>query len=175
MLRHFYRRFTITLAGSIELWWFPVLAGTATAVIVWVVWYLTEVPCTPANAAAYQCNPGSIARYINSDILGRCITLGAIVATLAGGLNIYMFAKEREARIAAEKGREADRQRFEEQRQEDRQRFEEQRQEDRQRFEEQLQEERQRSAETHQAMLTAISALTDKITELAGPNRADGR
>ena len=200
MLRHFYRRFTITLAGTIELWWFPALAGTATAVIVWVVWYLTEVPCTPANAAAYQCNPSPIARYINSDILGRCITLGAIVATLAGGLNIYMFAKEREARIAAEKGREADRQRFEEQRQH----FEEQRQEDRRRFEEQLQEERRRSEahreeerrrseadrqrseaqreeerrrseETHQAMLAAIAGLTDKITELAGPNRDNGR
>ena len=171
MLRHFYRRFTITLAGTIELWWFPALAGTATAVIVWVVWYLTEVPCTPANAAAYQCNPGSIARYINSDILARCITLGAIVATLAGGLNIYMFAKEREARIAAEKGREADRQRFEEQLQEERQRSEAARQ----RSEAQREEERRRSAEDRQAMLAAIAALTDKITELAGPNRNNGQ
>ena len=77
---------------------------------------------------------------------------------------MFLYAKEREARIAAEKGREADRQRFEEQRQEDRRRFEEQ-----------LQEERRRSAETHQTMLTALSALTDKITELAGPNRGNGQ
>ena len=63
---------------------------------------MTKVPCTLANAVAYQCNPSTIANFIDVDILSRCITLSAIVATLAGGLNIYMFAKEREARIAAE-------------------------------------------------------------------------
>ena len=77
---------------------------------------------------------------------------------------MFLYAKEKEDRIAAEKQREADRQRFEEQLQEDRRRFEEQ-----------LQEERRRSEETHQAILAALSALTDKITELAGPNRDNGR
>ena len=84
LLRHFCRRITISLSATIELWWFPVLAGTAIAVIVWVVWYLTEVPCTPANAIDYQCNPSAIARYIDSEILTRCITLGGLVATLGG-------------------------------------------------------------------------------------------
>ena len=192
-MRHFYRRITITLADTIELWWFPVLAGTAIAVIVWAVWYLTEVPCTPANAIDYQCNPSAIARYIDSEILYRCITLGGLVATLAGGLNVYMFAREREARIAAEKQRDEDRQRFAEQRDEDRRRFEEQRQEDlrrteeqrqeeRRHFEAQLQEERRRSEEdrrrsdaNQQAMLAALAGLTDKIAELSGPNRHNGQ
>ena len=106
---------------------------------------------------------------------------------------MFLYAKEREARIAAEKGREADRQRFEEQLQEERRRSEAHREEERRRYEEERrhseaqreeerrsseahrEDERRRSAETHQAMLTAISALTDKITELAGPNRDNGR
>ena len=77
---------------------------------------------------------------------------------------MFLYAKEREARIAAEK-----------QRDEQRQRFEEQRREYLRRFEEQLQDERRRSAGIHQAMLAALSALTDKITELAGPCRDNGR
>lgn len=164
LLRHFCRRITISLSATIELWWFPTLAGTAIAAIVWVVWYLTEVPCTPANAIDYQCNPSAIARYIDSEILTRCITLGGLVATLGGGLNVYMYAREREARIAAEKMRE-----------EDRQRFEEQRDEDRRRFETQLQEERRRSDEIHQALLVALAGLTDKIAELSIPNRGNGQ
>lgn len=191
-MRHFYRRITIVLAETIELWWLPVMAGTAVAVILWMVWFLTEVPCTPANALAYQCNPSTIARYIDSEILARCITLGGLVATLAGGLNIYMFAREREARVAAEtqlvderqrfaEQRDEDRQRYdedrrrwEEQRQEDRSRSEEQRDEDRRQFEERLAEERRRSDENQQALLSAIAGLTEKITELSGPSRNNG-
>ena len=191
-MRHFYRRITIVLADTIELWWLPALAGTAVAVILWVVWFLTEVPCTPANAIDYQCNPSPIARYINSEILARCITLGGLVATLTGGLNIYMFAREREARVAAENQRDEDRQRFAEQRDEDRQRYDEQRDEDRQRydedrrrweeqrqedrrhFEERLADERRRSDENQQALLAALAGLTEKITELSGPNRNNG-
>ena len=140
------------------------------------------MPCTPANAIDYQCNPSAIARYIDSEILYRCITLGGLVATLAGGLNVYMFAREREARIAAEKQRDEDRQRYAEQRDEDRRRFDEQRDEDRRHFEAQLQEERRRSEEdrrrsdaNQQAMLAALAGLTDKIAELSGPNRHNGQ
>lgn len=162
-MRHFYRRITIVLAETIELWWLPALAGTTVAVILWVVWFWTEVPCTPANAIDYQCNPSTIARYIDSEILARCITLGGLVATLTGGLNIYMFAREREARVAAES-----------QLAEERQRFAEQRDEDRRQFEERLAEERRRSDENQQALLSAIAGLTEKITELSGPNRNNG-
>ena len=95
---------------------------------------------------------------------------------------MFLYAKEREARIAAEKQRDEQRQRFEEQRREDLRRFDEQLQEERRRSEAWREEERQRceedrrrSEEIHQAMLSALSALTDKITELAGPNRADRR
>ena len=170
-MRHFCRRITISLSATIELWWFPALAGTAIAVIVWVVWYLTEVPCTPANAIDYQCNPSAIARYIDSEILTRCITLGGLVATLGGGLNVYMYAREREARIAAEKLREEDRQRFEELRDEDRRQFAELLDEERRRSA----EERRRSDEIHQALLVALAGLTDKIAELSIPNRGNGQ
>ena len=170
-MRHFCRRITISLSTTIELWWFPTLAGTAIAVIVWVVWYLTEVPCTPANAIDYQCNPSAIARYIDSEILTRCITLGGLVATLGGGLNVYMYAREREARIAAENQLAAERQRAAEQRDEDRRQFAELLDEERRRSD----EERRRSDENQQAMLAAIAGLTDKIAELSGPNRGNGQ
>ena len=175
LLRHFYRRITIVLAETIELWWLPVLAGTTVAAVLWVVWFLTEVPCTPANAAVYQCNPEPIARYIDSEILARCITVGGLVATLTGGLNIYMFAREREARVAAEKQRDEERRLFAEQRDEDRRQFEERREEDRRQFEVRLAEERRRSDENQQALLAAIAGLTDKIAELSGPNRGNGQ
>ena len=64
-----------------------------------------------------------------------------------------MYAREREARIAAENQLAAERQRFAEQRD----------------------EERRRSDETHQALLAALAGLTDKIAELSGPNRGNGQ
>ena len=161
MFRRFYQHLRITIAGTLELWWLPVLMGLATAATVWVVWYYTEIPCTPANAIDYQCNPSAIARYIDAEILSRCITLGAIVATLVGGLNIYMFIKEREARVAAENRLaeerhtkdelleewRAERQQWQEQLTEERRRADEQLTEERRRADEQLTEERRRADE----------------------------
>ena len=90
MFRRFYQHLRTTIVGTLELWWLPALMGLATAATVWVVRYYTKIPCTPANALDYQCNPIAIAiaRYIDAEILGRCVTLTAIVATLVGGLNI---------------------------------------------------------------------------------------
>lgn len=171
MPRRFYQYLKTAIIDTAELWWFPALMGTATVAVVWAVWYLTKVPCTVANAVAYQCNPSAIANYIDVEILARCITLGAIAATLAGGLNIYMFAKEREARIAAEnqlaeerknkdKLLEEIRAEWRAERQAERQYWQEQLTEERRRSDEQLTEERRRSEETQRVLLAAIAELT---------------
>ena len=107
------------------------------------------------------------------------------MATLGGGLNVYMFAREREARIAAENQLAEERQRAAEQRDEDRRQFAELLDEERRRSAEERRrsaedrrrsdEERRRSDETHQAMLAALAGLTDKIAELSGPNRGNGQ
>ena len=86
-----------------------------------------------------------------------------------------MFAREREARIAAENQLAEEHQRAAEQRDEDRRQFAELLDEERRQFTERLDEERRRSDETHQAMLAALAGLTDKIAELSGPNRGNGQ
>ena len=199
MFRRFYQHVRTTIVGTLELWWLPALMGLATAATVWVVWYYTKIPCTPANALDYQCNPSAIARYIDAEILGRCITLGAIVATLVGGLNIYMFVKEREARIAAENRLaeerqskdelleewRAERQQWQEQLAEERRRADEQVAEQRRRAEEQVAEQRRRADEqvaeqrrasdaNQQVLLTTIADLTERIAELAARNHGNG-
>ena len=184
MFRRLYRHLRTTIVGTLELWWLPALMGLATAAAVWVVWYYTKIPCTPANALDYQCNPSAIARYIDAEILGRCITLGAIVATLVGGLNVYMFVKEREARIAAENRLaeerqskdelleewRAERQQWQEQLAEERRRADEQRR----RAAEQVSEQRRVSDANQQVLLTTIADLTERIAELAARNRGNG-
>ncbi len=159
MLRRFCHRLNITVTGTAGFWLAPALLGLATGAVAWTVWYLTKVPCTPANAVAYQCNPSTIANFIDIDILSRCITLSAIVSTLAGGLNIYMFAKEREARIAAETQLAEERQRAEE---------------ERRRSDERMAEERRRADETQLALLATITDLTGKIAELVDRNTGNG-
>ena len=159
MLRRFCHRLNIAVTGTAGFWLAPALLGLATGAVVWTIWYLTKVPCTLANAVAYQCNPSTIANFMDVDILSRCITLSAIVATLAGGLNIYMFAKEREARIAAET-----------------QLVEERKSRDAlvEEYREELKAERRRSDETQQVLLATITDLTSKIAELAERNTGNG-
>ena len=151
--------------------------GFATAATVWVIWYYTKISCTPANALDYQCNPSAIARYIDAEILGRCITLGAIVATLVGGLNIYMFVKEREARIAAENRLAEERQSKDELLEEwraERQQWQEQLAEERRRADEHAAEQRRVADANQQVLLTTIADLTERITELAARNHGNG-
>ena len=191
MFRRLYQHLRTTIAGTLELWWLPALMGLATAATVWVVWYYTKISCTPANALDYQCNPSAIARYIDAEILGRCITLGAIVATLVGGLNIYMFVKEREARIAAENRLaeerqskdemlaewRAERRQWQEQLAEERaerQQWQEQLAEERRRADEQVAEQRRVSDANQQVLLTTIADLTGRIAELAARNHGNG-
>ena len=170
MFRRFYQHLRTTIAGTLELWWLPALMGFATAASVWVVWYYTKIPCTPANALDYQCNPSAIASYIDSEVLGRCITLGAIVATLVGGLNIYMFAKEREARIAAENRLAEERRNKDELLQE----LREELREERHRADERVAEERRRADENQQTLLATIADLTGRIADLTARNGGDG-
>ena len=181
MLRRFCHRLNIAVTGTAGFWLAPALLGLATGAVVWTIWYLTKLPCTLANAVAYQCNPSTIANFIDVDVLSRCITLSAIVATLAGGLNIYMFAKEREARIAAEtqlveerKSKDELLEEFREESKAERRRSDERLSEERLRADEWLSEERRRSDETQQVLLATITDLTSKIAELAERNTGNG-
>ena len=185
MLRRIGQRLKTTFVGTAEFWWLPALLGMLTAAGTWTVWHFTKITCTAANALEYQCNPSLIASFIDVDVLSRSITNGAILATLAGGLNIYMFAKEREARIAAEerlaeerKGKDElleefrlERRRWEEQLAEERRRSDQQRQ----RAEEHLAEERRRAEEIQQAMLAAITNLTAQIAESGHQGNGNGQ
>lgn len=127
--------------------------------LVWVVWYLTRVPCDPVTAVIYQCNPGAVARYIDADTLTRCIASGSITATLTGGVDALMFARERRERIAAE-------QRLEEERRRADERIEE--------LMNDLREERRQSAATQQAMLATIAELSSRVTASEQRNGSDG-
>ena len=91
-------------------------------------------------------------------------------ATLTGGLNIYMFAKEREARIAAETQLAEERKSKDELLEE----FREESKAERRRSDERLSEERRRSDETQQVLLAAVTDLTSKIAELAERNTGNG-
>ena len=68
MFRRFYQHLRTTIAGTLGLRWLPALMGFATAASVWVVRYCTKMPCTPANALDYQCDPSAIAGYIDSEV-----------------------------------------------------------------------------------------------------------
>ena len=189
MLRRFGQRLKTTFVGTAEFWWLPALLGMLTAAGTWTVWHFTKITCTAANALEYQCNPSLIASFIDVDVLSRSITNGAILATLAGGLNIYMFAKEREARIAAEerlaeerKGKDElleefrlERRRWEEQLAEERRRSDQRFDEERQRAEERIAEERRRAEEIQQAMLAAITNLTAQIAESGHQGNGNGQ
>ena len=88
--------------------------------------------------------------------------MGAIVATLVGGLNIYMFIKEQEARIAAENRLAEERHSKDELLEEwraERQQWQEQLTEERRRADEQLAEERRRADENQRALLATIAEL----------------
>ena len=54
------------------------------------------------NAQAGICNAGTLARYIDNQILGQCILLGIAVAAVRGGYNEIMVSRERKRADAAE-------------------------------------------------------------------------
>ena len=79
-----------------------VALGLSTALVLWLVWYITKAPCTIENAQAGICNTGTLARFINHQILGQCILLGIAVAAAVGGYKEIMVSRERKRADAAE-------------------------------------------------------------------------
>ncbi len=145
-----------------RFWLLPALVGIITMSLVWVVWYLTRVPCDPATAVVNQCNPGVIARYINAGILTQCLTMGSITATLTGGIDVLMFAQERRERIAAQQRE-----------QEQRQLREEERQQAEQRIEEERRRADQRIAEMMGELREGRQLLQNVLDRLPGPEQPD--
>ena len=145
----------VSLFDLAEILWLPLLIGTVGAGLTWVIWYYTSVPCTPEAAASFLCNPARIARYIDVEIWTRCVTLGTLTGGLiGGGVNYAMFSRERAARIAAETIAAEERKRADEER----------------RRVDQMMEQ---FLETQQAMLTAITALTQEVTEMRRQRNGD--
>ena len=171
----------------VEILWLPLLIGTATAAMTWVIWYYTGVPCPPEAALLHHCNPTPIARYVNTEVWALCLTLGTLTGGLVGGgVNYTMFSRERAGRIAAEivaaeerklrekmveeerKLREADRKLREEDRKRIDQLVEQLSENQRLVAESQRQtaETQRQAAEAQLAMLSAITALTAEVSEL---------
>ena len=180
-----------TFRDLAEILWLPLIVGVVTAAITWLIWYYTSVPCPPEVAVLHHCNPAPIARYINAEIWALCLTLGGLIGGIVGGgANYTMFSRERAARIAAEimaeeyrKQREEERKLREEDRRAwelERRQREEERIAERQRIDQlvvQVAESQRLSVESQQvvmsaivenqqAMMVAITALTEGMAEL---------
>ena len=84
------------------LWRGPLALGLGAAIVLWVVWYFTKAPCTMEGAQAGICNAGTLARYIDHQILGQCILLGIAAAAVRGGYNEIMVSRERKRADDAE-------------------------------------------------------------------------
>ena len=167
-------------AGDFALdWAAPILLGLTTAAVVWTIWYLTKAPCTAVAAGNGLCNPYIIARYITVEILLQSGGAALAVGALKGGYDRLMLrdmlnreraalSQEREARQAAEQHLAEERKRADESHalltemlnsfREERRREAEQRQ----REEEERREEHRVFIATQQALLDAVSRLTQQ-------------
>ena len=76
--------------------WAPLLAGALVAVVTWLVWHYTALPCTPENAVELKCQPGPLARHISTTVLHHCIIHTSIAITLTGGSDLMLFLRERQ-------------------------------------------------------------------------------
>ena len=161
----------------------PALFAIVTAAVTWLIWYYTNTPCTLELAARTDCNPATIARYINVDIFGRMLTYSAITAAAGGVWNYNMFTRMR-AQIAAERQRaDAAVQRADEERQRADaavQQMAEYLRQEHETFMAALAEERQRSAEerqrsdeNQQAFITVLSDITARMTQLMQQRNGD--
>ena len=138
-----------------EFWRGPLLLGAVLALLTWLVWYFTKVPCTADNALKGLCNPGIVASFINVDIMSRCTAAWLGATTLTGGINAIMLNRERQRTEEAQQ-----------QLVEERKRFDEERQRHDERIETLISEQR----EERQAMLATIAELTGVIAELRRQN-----
>ena len=183
-----------------ELLRLPALFAFITAVLTWLIWYYTSIPCSLELAERTGCNAATIARYINVDIYGRMLTYSAITGAAGGVWNYDMFTKMRAA-IAAERSRadeaekrlaeyrrqaEEDRRQAEEERrqveqerrqaeEQERRQAEQDRQQERETLMAMLAEHRRRADESQQAFMTALSELTAQMTRLVDQQNGNGR
>ena len=166
-----------TMRDLAEILWLPLVIAAITAAVTWLIWYYTSATCTSHAAVLHHCNPSLVARYIDVEIWAVCLTLGALAGGLVGGgVNYTMFSKERAARIAAETLLAEERRLRGERIEEERRIRDQLLEEDRKRIDElvanqnslimQIAESQRQSAETQQALLATITALTAELTEL---------
>ena len=87
---------------TMRIWQWPAVLGLGSAVLLWVVWYFTKAPCTMESANASLCNAGTIAGFIDHQILAQCTLLGLAVAAVKGGYNEIMVSRERKRADDAE-------------------------------------------------------------------------
>ena len=110
------RRSAAAVNRATEQWRGPVLFGFVAAASLWTIWFFTHPPCTIARAAAGDCHPGALARYINHEIMAQCLLVGMAAATLKGGYDQLMLNRERKRADAAEERVKLERQRLEDER-----------------------------------------------------------
>ena len=159
------RRRAAAVNRATEQWRGPVLFGFVAAAALWTIWFFTHPPCTIALAAAGDCHPGILARYINHEIMAQCLLVGMAAATLKGGYDQLMLNRERKRADEAEERVKLERQRLEDERKrsdEERRRNEErmdaiyaEMRADRQQWQAALREERQQ----RQAMMDTFTQL----------------
>ena len=162
--------------GTAALWRGPLSLGLGTAPLLWVVWYFTKLPCTMENAQAGICNAGTLARYIDNQILGQCILLGIAVAAVRGGYNEIMVSRERKRADAAEARADEAEERLRQERKRADERIEEllaERRAEQERIEaerEQREAERQADRELdraeRQAMVDTMAQISDTLAQL---------
>ena len=157
--------------------WLPSLAGAATFVITWLVWFFIEPDCVPTPAAPCPLLPWG--RYITLHILGECILYSALVMTALGGSDIMLFIREmmrnEEQKKAAEQQKQESAARLEQEKQESAARLEQQKQDaaaqreqDRQLAEQRLADDRQRA----DLMAAKQEALMERTFQLLTEERA---
>lgn len=137
--------------------WAPLLLGGLAAVVTWLVWRFTALPCTPETTIELTCRPGPVARYMSTTVLHDGIIHASIAITITGGSDLMLFLRER--------------QRNNEERRRNDQMMElmkntlEQVAEERRQADERAADERRQAAAERQAFLEALNRLTDAITQ----------
>lgn len=137
----------------------PVSAGLAALAVTWVVWYFTGNRCSEELAAATGRNTSAAAAFINPALLKDVLTNSAIAATGGGIWSYIMISRERRAREAAERAKDAAEQALAQ----ERERAEERVEEERRRAEERVEEERRRAEEERNRFLAEIERLTRQL------------
>ena len=152
-----------------EQWRSPVLFGFVAAAALWTIWFFTHPPCTMARAAAGDCHPGALARYINHEIMAQCLLVGMAAATLKGGYDQLMLNRERKRADEAEERVKLERQRLEDERKRTDERIDAMHAEmraERQENRAALREERERNQAAQQEMLARIAENQSILTQM---------